>query len=177
MDFGFWILDLTVERLWAPWRTPYVRKVAREESPGACFFCAYARRPSGDRRNLVLLRGRACFAMLNRYPYTSGHLLVAPLAHKADLARLDPVEREDLFDLLVRAQGALEKAVEPHGFNIGINLGRAAGAGVPGHIHLHVVPRWTGDTNFMVAAGGTRVLPMGLDDLYARLQKALRRGR
>jgi ATP adenylyltransferase len=166
-----------MELLWAPWRMPYVRKVGREKGPGKCFLCDYARRPSKDRENLVLLRGPSCFMVMNLYPYASGHLMVAPLAHKADLALLDGRERAELLDLTVRGQAALGKAIEPHGFNLGINVGRAAGAGVPGHVHLHIVPRWTGDTNFMVAVGRTRVLPMGLAPLYARLQKALRKGR
>jgi ATP adenylyltransferase len=143
--------------------------------PG-CFFCAYARQKK-DGENHVLLRGRRCFVVLNRFPYNSGHLLVAPLAHKPGLARLDAGEREEVLDLLVRMQDLLGRVLRPHGFNIGANLGRAAGAGVPGHFHLHLVPRWNGDSNFMPVVGKTKVIPQALGDLYAQLQKALRKGR
>lgn len=163
--------------LWAPWRKPYLQKAVRTPNPEKCFFCDYVRTQKRDRKNLVLTRRKTCFCVLNRYPYTSGHLLVAPLAHKAGLDELGPAERGELFDLLLDMQHALERTLHPHGYNIGINLGRAAGAGVPGHAHFHIVPRWLGDTNFMTTAGQTKVISESLEGLYEHLQKALRNGR
>lgn len=159
-------------RLWAPWRIPYIRRAGREGGDGDCFFCADAKTPKRDRRNLVLRRGKTGFVLLNRFPYTGGHLLVAPYAHKADLAALDPAERLEMMDHAADMQALLSRHMKPHGFNIGINLGRPAGAGVPGHIHLHVVPRWSGDVNFMTSVAGVRVVPQALDELYMELKKA-----
>jgi ATP adenylyltransferase len=166
-----------MEWLWAPWRMPYIRETAKTEAPTECFFCDDLRTPADDRRNLVLVRGRACFALLNKYPYTGGHLLIAPKAHKADLDLLKPAERAELMELTVRMEGLLKRTLKPHGFNLGINLGRPAGAGVPGHVHIHIVPRWNGDTNFMNAVGNVKVIPQGLLDLYDELQSALPRRR
>jgi ATP adenylyltransferase len=162
-----------VEWLWAPWRIPYVRKVAKTETPDDCFFCDYVPTPKKDRENLVLRRGKRGFLILNRFPYTGGHLMVAPYAHKGDLEPLTAGERAEMLDLAVVAQGALKKVLKPHGFNLGINLGRPAGAGVPGHVHLHVVPRWNGDTNFMSTVGNVKVIPQGLLQIYDELKKAL----
>jgi len=160
--------------LWAPWRIPYLRKITRQEKPGACFFCEYAAAPRKDRKNLVVLRGRSCFTVMNRFPYAGGHLLVAPFAHKADLGEFTPDEREETFAHLVRMQRVLERLMKPQGFNMGLNIGRAAGAGVPGHLHFHLLPRWNGDTNFMTTAAQVRVIPQALDELHGELQKALR---
>ena len=167
----------SLSRLWAPWRMPYLKKITREKRPAGCFFCGYARAPRKDRENLVVLRGKACLTVLNRFPYAGGHLLVAPLAHQAELGLLTPPEREELFDQLVRMQETLDRVMHPQGYNIGVNLGRAAGAGVPGHLHFHIVPRWNGDTNFMTSVADARVLPQALEELHAGLQKALRNGR
>jgi ATP adenylyltransferase len=145
--------------------------------PKDCFFCAYARDPKKDLSNLVVHRGRSCFIVLNRFPYQGGHLLIAPFAHKADLALLSETERTDIFDCLVLAQKTLDSAMNPQGYNIGLNVGRAAGAGVPGHIHFHIVPRWNGDANFMASVSNTRVIPQALKTLHAELQKTLRRRR
>jgi ATP adenylyltransferase len=142
-----------------------------------CFFCEYAKSPGRDRDNLVLLRGRDCFVLMNRFPYNNGHLMVAPLSHAGDLGKLKPGARREMFDLLVAAQKGLDRALRPDGYNIGINLGRVAGAGVPGHVHVHVVPRWNGDTNFMPVLGLTKVIPEALRSLHGRLQKALSNGR
>jgi ATP adenylyltransferase len=111
---------------------------------------------------------------MNRFPYAGGHLLIAPLAHKADLGDFTPEERLELFDQLILMQRTLEKLMKPQGFNIGLNIGRAAGAGVPGHLHFHLLPRWNGDVNFMTTAAQARVIPQALDELHGELQKALR---
>jgi ATP adenylyltransferase len=154
-----------------------MKKAVAPPKPSDCFFCDYARAPRKDRENLVLVRGKSCFVVMNRYPYTGGHLLVAPLVHQGELRKLGPAAREEIFDLLVRMEGLLRRSLRAHGFNIGINLDRAAGAGVPGHLHFHVVPRWIGDANFMTTTGRVRVIPEALEELHARLQKSLRNGR
>jgi len=163
-----------MELLWAPWRIPYLRKISRETKPSPCFFCDYVRTPAKDRRNLVLHRGKACFTVLNRFPYTGGHLLIAPMAHKAELGLLTAGERNELFDQLILMEKALQRLMRPQGFNIGLNLGRAAGAGIPGHLHFHIVPRWNGDHNFMTSVAHAKVIPQALDELHGELQKALR---
>lgn len=163
-----------MELLWAPWRIPYLKKITREEKPSPCFFCAYVGAPKQDRKNLVLLRGKACFTVLNRFPYTGGHLLVAPMAHKAELEQLTAGERTELFDQLILLQKALQQLMHPQGFNVGLNLGRAAGAGIPGHLHFHIVPRWNGDHNFMTTVAHAKVIPQALEELHGELQKALR---
>ena len=164
-----------IGRIWAPWRMAFIKKARSKKSRG-CFFCDYAREKK-DRRNQVLLRGRHCFAVMNKYPYTTGHLLIAPLAHKANLADLTPAEQNEIFDLLVRCQKALVRGLKSEGFNVGANLGKVAGAGVPGHLHVHLVPRWEGDNNFMGTVGSIRVLPDSLERVYGSLQKALGKGR
>jgi ATP adenylyltransferase len=156
---------------------PYMKKAVKPPRDSDCFFCDYARAPRSDRKNLVLLRGKTGFVVLNRYPYTGGHLLIAPLAHKGELGSLSTDERSELFELLVRTEASLRKSFRPQGFNIGLNLGRAAGAGVPGHLHFHLVPRWVGDVNFMTSVSDVRVIPQALEETYDRLQKTLRNGR
>jgi len=159
--------------LWAPWRIPYLRKVTQEKT-GGCFFCEYAAEPKKDRKNLVVLRGKACFTVMNRFPYAGGHLLIAPFAHKGDLDDFTAGERQEIFDQLIRMQRVLETLMKPQGFNIGLNIGRPAGAGIPGHLHFHLLPRWNGDSNFMTTTAGVRVIPQALDELHGELQKALR---
>jgi ATP adenylyltransferase len=163
--------------LWAGWRMPYIRKAGTQSkaSPG-CLFCSMGRVRPG-RRNLVLARTGRALVVLNRYPYNVGHVMVAPLRHVRSLSRLTPDESLEIADWLGRMERALERAYEPHGLNVGLNLGRVAGAGVLGHLHWHVVPRWTGDTNFMPATAGTKVLPEALDRTYERLARALGRVR
>jgi ATP adenylyltransferase len=162
-----------MEWLWAPWRMPYIRVAAKEDAKSACFFCDYAAAPKKDGKNLVVKRGSTAFAVLNRYPYTGGHLMVAPFAHKGDLEPLTAAERAEIFDLAVEMEVLLKKVLKPHGFNLGINLGRPAGAGVPGHVDLHLVPRWNGDTNFMSAVGNVKVIPQALEELHGELVAAL----
>ena len=162
-----------MELLWAPWRIPYLKKITREKTPPACFFCAYVAAPKKDRKNLVLYRGKTCFTVLNRFPYTGGHLLIAPLAHKGEMEDLTAEERLEIFDQLVLMQKALAQIMHPQGFNIGLNVGRAAGAGVPGHLHFHILPRWNGDHNFITTVAHVKVIPQALEELHAELQKAL----
>lgn len=162
-----------VTLMWAPWRIPYLRKITQEK-PGACFICEYAAQPKKDRKNLVVLRGKTCFTVLNRYPYAGGHLLVSPFAHKGDLGDFSAEERDETFAQLIRMQRVLERLMKPQGFNLGLNIGRAAGAGIPGHLHFHLLPRWNGDSNFMTTAAQVRVIPQALAELHGELQKALR---
>ena len=157
-------------RLWAPWRMAYLGRVSKS---GDCLFCRVAR-SRADRANLVVARLPHAFLMLNRYPYTGGHLMVAVHEHRARFARLTAEERADLLELVGLAERALETEYHPHGMNFGVNVGRVAGAGFPGHLHMHVVPRWDGDTNFMAAVGETRVLPESLARTWTRLRRAIR---
>ena len=158
-----------MEILWAGWRSEYVRSV--DDDPGPCLFC---RLPGeADEEALILERGSAAFSVLNRFPYSTGHLMVSQYRHVPGLGDLDEVERLEMWHLLDRARAACESAMHPDGFNLGANLGRVAGAGVPDHLHLHLVPRWAGDTNFMTAVGGTRVQPEDLTVTWQRLRDAL----
>ena len=154
------------QRLWAPWRGPYVSQIRRGRH--ACIFCA-AKRARADRAARVVHRGREVFCLLNRYPYNAGHLMVAPYRHVGVLSRLRRRESAELLDVTAQMVQRLTKLLRPQGFNVGINLGRAAGVGIPGHLHLHIVPRWVGDTNFMPVVGGTRVVSHALDALQQRL--------
>lgn len=157
-----------LERLWTPWRAEYVGV----PQPPGCFLCALqAADPSDDERNLVLYRERDVFLLLNRFPYNSGHLLVAPREHVGELPALKAAVRDNLFALVQRATDVLGRVYEPGGFNIGLNLGRVAGAGVPDHLHAHIVPRWGGDTNFMTVTAETRVLPETLVQTFQRLRR------
>jgi ATP adenylyltransferase len=154
-------------RIWAPWRLAYVKDASKDEE-GACIFCA---KPDegDDRANLIVYRGERCFVMLNLFPYTNGHLMVAPFEHIATLPELDGETVAEMMALAQRAMTALEGTYSPHGYNVGFNQGRVAGAGVEHHIHMHVVPRWGGDTNFMPVLGDTRVMPQSLEDSYEAL--------
>jgi ATP adenylyltransferase len=160
--------------LWAPWRIPYLRKITKPGNADACFFCDYVPTPKKDRKNLVVRRGKTCFVVLNRFPYTGGHLLVAPYAHKGELPLLTTEEQLEIFEHLKEMKAALERLMHPQGFNIGLNIGRAAGAGVPGHLHFHLVPRWNGDHNFMTTIAQVKVIPQALEELHGELQKALK---
>jgi ATP adenylyltransferase len=163
-----------VERLWTPWRRAYIE--GADSHSAGCFLCADAADVEHDRENLVLFRAASVFVVLNRYPYNSGHLMVAPCEHLGDLPRLEPATASELMAVTQRAVDALGRAYAPDAFNLGMNLGRAAGAGVPDHLHMHVVPRWSGDTNFMPLVAETKVLPDSLDQTYERLQPHFGRG-
>ncbi len=161
-----------VERIWSPWRMEYIR-AARNE-PEGCILCDLPVR-GDDVSARILARADHAFAVLNTYPYNPGHLMVAPFRHVGDLERLESDELLDVGRLLQASIRALREEMDPQGFNVGMNLGRVAGAGIPDHLHWHVVPRWNGDTNFMPVVGETRVLPELLDETYTRLVAQLSR--
>ena len=145
--------------LWAPWRSKYIYSRKKKK----CVFC--------DPKDYVLEKTRCSFSMLNIYPYNNGHVMVAPLRHVKSLEYLKAEELVDLMDLVVKTKKVLDKKIKPHGYNIGLNIGKAAGAGFAGHMHIHIVPRWTGDTNFMPAASGTKVISESLDAMYKIYRK------
>lgn len=159
------------ERLWAPWRFQYVTSAVEPISDG----CIFVELPAqdNDRENLILYRGKKAFVMLNAFPYTNGHLMVAPYRHTAEVDDLDEDELLEINVLTARAVRWLKKAYAPQGFNLGANVGKAAGAGIPSHIHWHIVPRWTGDTNFMTTVGDVRVLPQDLFESYDLLTRVI----
>jgi len=163
---------MTLDRLWAGWRAEYIEEVAGGPDPRLeeCLFCALAAMDDVD--GLVLARNEHAFAVMNAYPYTSGHLMVAPLRHEATLAGLTRDEGSAVMALTQDATAALEAAYHPEGMNVGVNVGRAAGAGIPGHVHVHALPRWAGDTNFMTAVAEARVLPESLRTSYDKLRAA-----
>ena len=162
------------EVIWAPWRAGFV---LGKQTRG-CVFCRIHRGKDGDDRTaLVLHRGKHNFVVMNKYPYTCGHLLVVPYRHLGKLESLTDAEANEHMKLTRRSAEALKKALKPHGMNIGMNLGRAAGAGVLNHIHTHLVPRWTGDSNFVPVVGGTRVQSIDLDPTYVALKKAFSAGK
>ena len=168
-------------RLWAPWRAAYIagaakgmrRRRAEKGGAGGCIFCALPAERR-DRANLILRRGRRTFVMLNRYPYNNGHLLVAPAAHVAGLDDLPPPALRELTEEVRDAVSRLREVMKPDGFNVGLNLGVAAGAGFADHVHFHVVPRWIGDTNFMPVAGEVRVISQRLEETRKALEPAFR---
>lgn len=170
------------ERLWAPWRLSYIQGEDRPPSaakplkfpPGAdegCFICR-AVADDADRENLVVRRGKQTITILNRYPYNNGHLLVAPVAHKAGLDELSSAEHLEIMETATQMTSLLAQRIRAEGFNIGLNLGEVGGAGLPGHLHWHLVPRWSGDTNFMPTLAATRVIPQSLDTLWELLAEA-----
>ncbi|MEO6239055.1 MAG: HIT domain-containing protein [Vicinamibacterales bacterium] len=159
-----------MEHLWSPWRLAYINGGS---APGGCVFCAALTDPAAA--PLILHRGRTCFVILNLFPYNNGHLMVIPVRHLGSLCAATVEERGELMELTAHAEAALTEAYAPHGLNMGINLGQPAGAGVLDHVHLHVVPRWSGDTNFMTVVGQTRVLPESIEDTAARLRPIFQR--
>jgi ATP adenylyltransferase len=169
---------VSFEQLWAGWRSAYVEKAADAARSGegpeesACVLCRIVAAGEPTEGNGVVHRGEHALAVLNAYPYASGHLLVVPYRHEATFHALDAAERADLWEVTLQAVRAIERAYHPDGVNLGANLGRAAGAGVPGHVHLHVLPRWSGDTNFMTTVASVRVLPEALPVSWRRLVDA-----
>jgi ATP adenylyltransferase len=162
-----------MKRLWAPWRMKFVQD---QEIKNDCVFCR-VQAQTNDAENLIIFRGGKAFIILNRYPYTSGHLLVVANAHHPSLEDLDAEARSEMMELATTCMRVIRTVYHPDAFNIGANIGEAAGAGIAGHVHLHVVPRWNGDTNFLSALGEARVLPEELDETFRRISTAWNKSR
>ncbi len=162
-----------MERLWSPWRMEYI-ETAKDGEPEGCVFCDLLEAGGEEAGRRILYRDALGFVTLAKYPYNPGHLLVLPVRHTGDLEELTPEESAALAGLLQRSVRALREQAQPHGFNVGLNLGRIAGAGIPEHLHWHVVPRWSGDTNFMPVVGQTRVLPELLEETFEKLAPRFR---
>ncbi|MBN1282497.1 MAG: HIT domain-containing protein [Proteobacteria bacterium] len=155
-----------MERLWAPWRMKFIEEL-RDKGSG-CIFCELAA-PGDDRKRLILHRGESCYAVMNRYPYNNGHMMVVPYRHEGELGGLAAAEHREMLSVCAHAVRIMRDAMEAEGFNIGLNIGAVAGAGVADHIHMHLVPRWRGDSNFLPVLGETKCMPEYLEDTYARL--------
>jgi ATP adenylyltransferase len=158
-----------MDYIWTPWRYRYIAEAGKTVG---CVFCDTVA-ASRDEETLIVLRGVKNYVILNRYPYTSGHVMIVPYAHTADFVRLDAETSAEIMQLAQRVQSALDAVYHPEGYNLGMNLGRAAGAGIADHLHMHLLPRWTGDTNFMTSVSETRLEPEELSTTYARLRAAL----
>lgn len=156
-----------MEHIWSPWRYQYI--TGADKQPG-CIFCSLVAE-NADQKHNIIFRGALNYIILNLFPYTSGHLMVVPYQHAASLVDVDEETTAELMELSKRALRALESEYHPHGFNLGFNLGQSAGAGVAEHIHMHVVPRWSGDANFLSVIGETRIVPEELENTYLRLKK------
>lgn len=154
--------------LWSPWRYDYITGSGAAKKNG-CVFCDILNDPAGDEEKYILKRAGFNFVILNIYPYGTGHLLIVPYAHIADIDKAEKQATDEMMDLMKRAQTALGECYAPDGFNLGMNLGKSAGAGVEGHYHMHVLPRWSGDVNFMTAIGQTRTVPETLRDTYEKI--------
>ena len=157
-----------MERLWSPWRARYIASGVDANAEG-CVFCRIAGDPEHDESNFVVHRATQAFVVLNLYPYITGHLLIVPYLHTSELDAIGKEITDEMMDLTKRAQTALREVYSPSGFNVGMNLGAAAGAGIADHVHIHVLPRWSGDTNFMTTVGETRVIPEDLQTTYGKL--------
>ena len=158
-----------MQRLWSPWRSKYIASGVDSQQEG-CVFCTIAADPEQDAANFVLHRGEHAFALLNLYPYITGHLMVVPYLHTSEFDSVPKEITDEMMDLAKRAQTALREVYSPSGFNMGMNLGSAAGAGIADHIHIHLLPRWSGDTNFMTTVGESRVIPEALEVTYEKLK-------
>ena len=156
--------------LWAPWRMEYIDSLT-ERNEGGCFLCRYWDERDKDDQNRVLWRTAHCYVVMNLYPYSNGHMLICTAAHKASLDELDDLEMLEMMQLTRDVCTLLQRAVNAQGTNVGMNFGHCAGAGLPGHLHIHVVPRWAGDTNFMTVLGDVRVIPQALDAVYQRMRE------
>lgn len=164
-----------MDYLWSPWRYTYVSSASPADSTSnreSCLFCRVASE-SDDARNYVVLRAERSFILLNRFPYTTGHLMIVPYAHVATLEEADAATLEEIMRLAQRAEKALRAVYRPSGLNLGFNIGESAGAGIAGHIHMHALPRWAGDTSFITTISETRVLPEALETTYEKLREAL----
>jgi len=154
------------ECLWTPWRMEYILD---NNKPGGCIFCDKPGEEK-DRENLILFRGKKYFVIMNKYPYNNGHIMITPYAHVSDVTLLEGEIMADIALEMQRSIAILKEVMNPDGFNVGVNLGKAAGAGIDDHLHLHIVPRWNGDTNFMPVLADTRVMPEYLDETYMKLK-------
>lgn len=161
-----------MDLLWSPWRYDYITSEVsgNADDNEACVFCRILTDPAPDDEKFILHRAGSCFVILNIYPYITGHLMVIPFDHVSDLDALEKVVSDELTDLTKRCQTVLRETYGPDGFNVGINIGKAAGAGVAGHLHQHILPRWIGDSNFMTAVGQTRTIPEALSVTYSKLK-------
>lgn len=157
--------------IWAPWRMEYIHQL--NEPEGSCFLCTARDNPQDDDRNFVLVRGKHSFIILNRFPYSNGHMLIAPNLHSGDLSMIDDETMLEMMLFLRDMKHLLSCAIGAQGFNVGLNLNHCAGAGLPDHLHMHIVPRWMGDTNFMSVLDGVRVIPEAIDKTYKKLRKCM----
>jgi ATP adenylyltransferase len=157
-----------MEQLWAPWRMEYIRGIDADTSKKECVFCV-DKTAKDDCSKMILHRGKKCFVIMNLFPYNNGHLMVIPYRHRSDICSIDTEESAELWELICMSKHILKEAFHPDGFNIGINQGRSAGAGIDAHLHVHIVPRWSGDTNFMPVIGKTKVISQSLEDAYSTL--------
>ncbi len=163
-------MALERKNLWAPWRIGYIKSTS-DQTPEGCFICHTIDHPEQDKENLVLWRSGLSVILLNRFPYNNGHLLIAPKRHVGDLEDLDDDEMLDLMRCTREVKRCLAQAIQPHGYNIGVNLGRCAGAGLPDHLHIHIIPRWNGDTNFVSVCTDVEVISQSLDELLEQLKE------
>lgn len=161
-----------MQRLWAPWRMTYIGDIDKEKEQG-CFFCNAWQDVGNEKKHLLLGRGQNAFIMMNRYPYSNGHLLIAPVRHAGLMEDVTAEEGAELWRLTTIAKKALSEVMSPHGFNVGINQGRVAGAGVVDHLHLHIVPRWDGDINFMPVFGDVKIIPQALEETWELITPVL----
>ena len=157
-----------MKRIFTPWRMKYINSI---KNKGACIFCSVLKQKD-DVKNLIIFRGKSSYVILNRFPYTSGHVMVIPYQHTETLSLLDRDTRSEMMELVSNASEVVKEVYKPEGFNIGINMGSAAGAGIAEHIHIHIVPRWIGDTNFIPVTGDTRLIPEELEVTYERIKEA-----
>ncbi len=162
-----------MDYLWTPWRYAYITTTAgkHDGKSEGCIFCELPKLPDQDAK--IIYRGTHCYIILNSFPYTSGHVMVVPFAHMDELQNVPEAAAHEMMSLSQKMEGVLRQVYSPDGINLGMNIGRAAGAGVAGHIHMHILPRWIGDTNFMTVTGETRVLPESLEQTYERLKGAI----
>ncbi len=156
-----------MRKIWAPWRIEYIQQ---EKSDDQCFICDILKEDE-DKKNLILFRGETAIVMLNKFPYIAGHLMVAPKQHTAEIDSIPPIAYQEMWELMSKSINVLKKSIKPEGFNIGINLGKVSGAGLKTHVHIHIVPRWSGDTNFMPILTNTRVISEALDETYKKFKK------
>lgn len=163
-----------MQKLWSPWRSQYIESFKEKTSKTGCFLCDSAKMNSEDSDNLLIHKGKSTFTILNLYPYNNGHLMIVPYSHKADLLSLAKEESIEIMEVLSLSVKALGEVLKPEGFNIGVNIGKASGAGVDDHIHFHIVPRWHGDTNFMPVLGEVKVISQDLLTTKKNLQAAFK---